>query len=552
MAQANIKAVITAEDKASQTLNKFGDNASSVGDKLGKTLKAGALAAGAAIGVSLVKNFDDAIKRADTLANSTKVFESMGFEAKATGEAMKALEKSILGLPTPLNVAVKNVQLLAGATNDIGLSQKIFTALNNAVIGFGGTTEDVSNSVIQLSEAFSDGRVDSNAWLSLIQNGLGPALNAMARSMGLTMGQLKEGLSTGKISVQQFQDALIKMNVEGGGGLKSFESLAKEATGGIGTAWANMNTAIARGIASLIEGIGRANIANAITGIGKAFETSLNAIVMFGQKAIEIGTIVGEFASKVWTFLYPSLKALWNTIATELLPSLQRLWEVSSPILIPALKILAIIIGGVLLAAIWGAINVINVMNNTFSFLINIISTVIGWVRSFANIVIEVFSMARRVVAPAFNGVENSLVAPFRRAAELISDVASTIIKIVRGVVGAIDSAIDKIGDLKEKATHRSLIDRFPRFQAGTGFAPGGMAVVGEQGPELVSLPRGSRVIPNNSVKNHMGGGNISFNVNIGMYAGTEIEKRKVAKELLRAAQDMASARGTNIATMFG
>lgn len=36
-----------------------------------------------------------------------------------------------------------------------------------------------------------------------------------------------------------------------------------------------------------------------------------------------------------------------------------------------------------------------------------------------------------------------------------------------------------------------------PGFANGTDFAPGGMAMVGERGPELVNLPRGSQVIPN-------------------------------------------------------
>jgi phage-related tail protein len=34
-------------------------------------------------------------------------------------------------------------------------------------------------------------------------------------------------------------------------------------------------------------------------------------------------------------------------------------------------------------------------------------------------------------------------------------------------------------------------------FARGTAFAPGGMALVGEKGPELVNIPRGSQVISN-------------------------------------------------------
>lgn len=39
-----------------------------------------------------------------------------------------------------------------------------------------------------------------------------------------------------------------------------------------------------------------------------------------------------------------------------------------------------------------------------------------------------------------------------------------------------------------------------PGFANGTSFAPGGLAMVGERGPELVNLPRGSQVIPNHAL----------------------------------------------------
>jgi len=42
----------------------------------------------------------------------------------------------------------------------------------------------------------------------------------------------------------------------------------------------------------------------------------------------------------------------------------------------------------------------------------------------------------------------------------------------------------------------------FPGFAKGTDSAPGGLAVVGEKGPELVNLPKGSQVIPNHRISN--------------------------------------------------
>lgn len=49
-----------------------------------------------------------------------------------------------------------------------------------------------------------------------------------------------------------------------------------------------------------------------------------------------------------------------------------------------------------------------------------------------------------------------------------------------------------------------------PGFASGTRFAPGGLAVVGERGPELVNLPRGSQVIPNHRLGGG-GGVNVTF-----------------------------------------
>jgi tape measure domain-containing protein len=44
-----------------------------------------------------------------------------------------------------------------------------------------------------------------------------------------------------------------------------------------------------------------------------------------------------------------------------------------------------------------------------------------------------------------------------------------------------------------------------PGFANGTNSAPGGLAIVGERGPEIVNLPKGSQVIPNNQINARTG-----------------------------------------------
>jgi hypothetical protein len=54
----------------------------------------------------------------------------------------------------------------------------------------------------------------------------------------------------------------------------------------------------------------------------------------------------------------------------------------------------------------------------------------------------------------------------------------------------------------------KSLMTKKRAFATGTTFAPGGMALVGERGPELVNIPRGSQVIPAAQTASMIGGRN--------------------------------------------
>lgn len=234
-------------------------------------------------GVGLItSNLDAAINRVDTLNNSNRVFENMGFSAGETSKTIDSLQKSIKGLPTPLDSAVSNLQMLASSTRNLSKSEEIFSALNNGIIGFGGSAENVDNVVMQLSKAFSSGKIQGDAFNSMLDGKMGPVLNAIADQMGITMGELQDGLSKGNITVEEFQNNLINLNKNGGGGLASLEKIAKDATGGIRTSFQNMQTAVVRGVGNVItkfnealEGAGFGSISEIIAKQGEKLETML-------------------------------------------------------------------------------------------------------------------------------------------------------------------------------------------------------------------------------------------------------------------------------------
>lgn len=274
--KGSIQGSTSGADKPVQNLNNtFKETAKAIG-----AMQIASKAIGA-----ITNSVGDAVNRMDTLNNATRTFTNMGFNSSQITSAMTGLKNSIMGLPTPLDQAVKGVQMIAASTGNLGKSQKVYSALNDAIIGFGGSTADVNNAVIQLSQAFANGKVDGMTWISMMNSNMGPVLNAIAKQMGMTTGQLKDGLSSGKISVKDFQNALVELDQSGGGGLASLHSIAKDATSGIGTSFQNMKTAISRGLANLIQSVSQftqaisgSSIADIITNIGSGFENAMNGI----------------------------------------------------------------------------------------------------------------------------------------------------------------------------------------------------------------------------------------------------------------------------------
>jgi hypothetical protein len=93
-----------------------------------------------------------------------------------------------------------------------------------------------------------------------------------------------------------------------------------------------------------------------------------------------------------------------------------------------------------------------------------------------------------------------------------------------------------------------SLFSNLFKFAEGTNSAPGGLALVGEKGPELVNLPRGSQVIPNNVTRSMMGsGGAVVYSPSIDA-RGASVEAVARLAQILE--QDRATFAARTVATI--
>jgi phage-related protein len=121
------------------------------------------------------------------------------------------------------------------------------------------------------------------------------------------------------------------------------------------------------------------------------------------------------------------------------------------------------------------------------------------------DIVNGVKSMIHRVtnLAGNFGDAGRALIHAFvdgmKNAGGIISGIAGNVWDAVKsllnGAISKINSALDFTIHLPGPDIHVNA-GKIPHFATGTNFYPGGIGLVGENGPELVALPRGSQITP--------------------------------------------------------
>lgn len=546
-------------DAAKKKIEKGNDELEGSAKKTSKGFSAawagaigGLVATVAQKGFAMISNsIDSAVKRVDTLNNSTRTFENMGIATTDSKKAMDALQKSIKGLPTPLDGAVRGMTALTATYGNIDKGQKVFSALNNAILGFGGSAFEVDNAITQLSQLPMDGPLDAQTWNSLRNSGITPVLVAMAKDSGMSVSQMKEAFGSGELTVQDFTDRLVKMNTEGGGGLKSLEKIARDSTGGIGTGFANMQTAISRGMATIIQSIGSENISNAISSIGTGFEIVLSAIsniigfisstgATFTKWVKENSVLVTNLAIIFGTLLLPQIVAfgIQSTIAFAKFTAGMVVAGVQSLVAgarMAAAWLMALGPIGLIVAAVAGATALIIAnWEAVSSFVGEVWANITKWagdtwnsIKSFFGNIAEwfggVFTSASNNIKAAFGsvisffrGLWDGIVSIFgsvgtsvgnaisKAFKSVISGVLSGAINIINGFINAINAAIGAINSIPGVDIGKLGTLSVPQFAEG-GFTGRG----GKYEPAGI-VHKGEYVVPKQYVNQITGLPNIS------------------------------------------
>lgn len=248
-----------------------------------KLSKGWAVAAGAIAGVAsaafskvtsiITSSVSSAVKRIDTLNQFPKVLKNFGVSSEEAANSIKRIDERIKGLPTTLNSAAAGVKNLFMVTKDLQAAENIFYAINDATMIFAEGSEDASNRfVYAYKQAMSSGKVAGDNFRQM-NEAIPGLMDKVAESMGMSFGQLQKGLGNGSISIDQFNDALLKLDKEGVGAMDAMKDAAFSATGGLETAMANAKTAVVRSVTAIINAIGTAELGSALGSAAGIFES---------------------------------------------------------------------------------------------------------------------------------------------------------------------------------------------------------------------------------------------------------------------------------------
>ena len=182
------------------------------------------------------------VKRYDTINVAKRTLSTVvGDVGDSTTKIQKMidnLDESILGLPTTLDDALSHVTRFTSINHDLDRSQKLFSAINDSILTFGGDSEGVNNAVTQYSQIMGS-KMDARTLRSMEDAGMTPALTAIAKKFNMSFAEFREAFtgSNPTISLQQFEDALIELDEKGGGGLDSLATMVKSSVSTITNAF---------------------------------------------------------------------------------------------------------------------------------------------------------------------------------------------------------------------------------------------------------------------------------------------------------------------------
>lgn len=515
MADANIRAVITADDRASGTLKRFESRIGGLGAAVATAAKAAGVAAIAAAAAGTVLG----VKTAASLETARSAFIGLLGSAEEADKTLSRIKQEAKSTPFEMTGLTEGVKQLSAVTKTGDEAIDILLSVGKAVTASGGGQEELDRVVFNLKQIKGIGKLDAID-LKELRRAI-PIFDKLVAAAGTTIEEIQKAKDPSA--------ALFKVFEDGGKKIEAVDNAFTNQAGNFNQLVSNMKDSLSIFFADLVVKSGAFDFlkkgidafTNALSGNNQTIKNLMATLNNFWNNSLKpfLASVI-QLAQTVWTFLKPSLTALWNTIKAQLMPALKSLYE-------KVIKPLAPFIGAVLVLAIWTFINALNfvikVVSKVISKFSEWVDRIIGVGRFFVDLFFKIMSVNSRIY--------HAIVDPFQRAFDWIEARFNSIKNVITSFSPS--NIAKSIGS---------------KITGALGFASGGFTGQGGTNQIAGVVHKGEYVIPKSQVDQRTGtpriGSSINLSVNVGTYVGSPMEKRRLASELFKAFQDVAIQNG--------
>lgn len=476
-----------------------------------------------------LKTIADVIQRVVTAFNNLspgmKQFVAIGMAVTAVITAIAAVVGAAMAAVGGFMIAIgelgltlagiaTTVGIVAGAVAGVAALGAAFYLLytrckpvQDAINGIGNTIKGLIDGIKNIASNDPSAQGKGISILDMI--GLSPN-QVSAIISGVTA--VKSAMNSVKTTIQNIVTFVQGVgNMAGGGdGVKGIISLSLLglSSSQISAIQTNINA-----IKSIIN-----NVLNNIKGV---IQTIGNGIAAFWKAN---GSQIMSFVSVAWNGIKNTISALITSIKNivmSVLQAISTLWSTYGQ------AILAIVNGvfGVIKTVISGALSFISgLFQATFPLIKGVVEVAFATIQSIIKVAGDVISGVIKMISQLFTGDWNGAFNTAKQIAvnawndivntfkgidlyQIGQDIINGFVKGIESMGSAVLNTVKGIASNIGSTFHSAMSSlHIPGFAGGTNNAPGGLALVGENGPELVMLPKGSKVIPTNKTKQMLSG----------------------------------------------
>lgn len=546
---------VRALGQTERAVGQFDRTSSRAGSRFSSTWRSGISSVGSAIGgliagAGLASFFSGSITEAEEAARvmrqTTAVIDSTGGVAGVT----------------------------AGHLSDLAGSLSELSAVDDEVIQQGGNLLLTFRNVHAEGGIFDDALASALDMSAAMGTQLQPNIMAVGRALNDPAAGISRLTRMGVTFTEQQKsqiEAMVAFGDTAGAQRIILEELATEfggaaeanatSTGRMTVAWENLKEQVGTGLLPVVE-----RLADGLTTINEGFSRLSGpvqqVVVVLGLVGAAAGAAAAVFSSVwagvavaavaavgleiygVWRLTQP-LRDLFFAVVDQL----RRWWNQSQNIRATMAQIGAQALSGLRTALSWvmsafqawwsltapvrGALNVIGSIGlfALRSGISNVVALLrLAWAASapVRSVLSAIGALGWSALRSAVSSVVSNLRAAWAASAPLRSALAtlgSIGLSALRSAVESIRSGFERVGSILDTIASKirnlpspsSLLSGLPGFASGTVSAPAGLAVVGENGPELVRFRGGERVVNANSTRSVMhsigGGGSTVVNI---------------------------------------